>query len=83
MILIIFVHIIYSWAGVYARSRINNMLKWAKIIETGASSVELGSYDRALYTEYNGTTYITISWILMEWDEYFVHKDNIWQTLVF
>ncbi len=35
-------------------------------METGASNVELGSYDGAWYNEYDGSTYITISLILME-----------------
>ena len=52
-----FEHVIYSWVhAVYANSGINNMLKWANIIETGASNVEFGSYDDAWYTEYSGTT---------------------------
>ena len=38
--------------------------------ETGASHVKLGLYDGAWYTEYSGTICMTISQILMEWDEF-------------
>ena len=42
--------------AVHTSSRINNMLKWANIIEPGASNLELDSFDDAWYTEYKGTT---------------------------
>ena len=48
------------------KTRINNMLKSANIIETGASIEKLNSYDGAWYTEYIGPTYVTIPLILME-----------------
>ena len=37
--------------------------------------------DGAWYTEHSGTKFVTVSKILMEWRELFVHQDNIWQTL--
>ena len=32
----------------------------------GASNARLGSYDGAWYTEHDGTTFVTVSQILME-----------------
>ena len=37
------------------------------------------SRDDTWHTEHNGTTFVTISQILMECDEFSVHNGNIWQ----
>ncbi len=49
-------------------SLINSMLKKANSVDNGASKEVLGSYDGAWYTEHNGTTFVTVSQILMESD---------------
>ena len=67
--------------AVQTTSRMNNMLKEAKPYRNHASNMRLGSYDGAWYTEYNGTTFVIVSQILIEWGQFFVHRDNIWQTL--
>ncbi len=50
-------------------------------VENGARNVRLGSYDGAWYTEYNGTKFVTVSQIFIEWGQFFVRHDNIWQTI--
>ncbi len=35
-------------------------------MENGASKIRRGSYDGAWYMEHNGTTFVTVSQILME-----------------
>ena len=39
------------------------------------------SYDGAWYTEDSDTTFVTISQILMKWDEFIISHGYIWQTL--
>ena len=41
----------------------------------------LGSYDGVWYTEHNGTRFVIVSQILMEWGPFFVYQDNVWRTL--
>ncbi len=48
----------------------------------GARDVRICSYDGAWYTEHNGTTFVTVSQILVEWSPFFVRHDNIWQTII-
>ncbi len=50
-------------------------------MENSVNNVRLGSYDGAWYSEYHGNIFVAVSQIIMEWSEYFVHQDNIWQTL--
>ena len=47
--------------AVQASSRINSMLRYASILNTGARNVNFSSYDGAKYAEQNGTTIVTIS----------------------
>ena len=63
--------------SVQAILRINNMLKWANSVGNDASKVVIGSYDGAWCTQHNGTNFLTVSQILMEWDQFFAHQDNI------
>ena len=44
--------------------------------------MRLGSYDGTWCTECNGTTSVTVSRILMEWAQFVIHHDNIWQTIL-
>ena len=60
-------------------SRINNILKCANFVETGASEVTLGSYDGALSTEHIAKMFVTIFQILKEWRNFY--PSNIWQPL--
>ncbi len=46
-------------------------------MENGASEIRLGSYDDAWYMEHNCTTFVTVSQLLMEGGEHFVHQHNI------
>ena len=39
-------------------------------MENFASKMGLGSYDGNSYAEHNGTTFVTISQILMEYDQF-------------
>ena len=64
-----------------AFSRINNMLKWANLVEIHAGNIKLGSRDGVWYTEYNDTAFMTIWQILMGWTEFSDLHGNIWQTL--
>ncbi len=41
-------------------------------------SVKLGSYVGSYCTEYNGTTFETISQTLKKWGKFFVHCSNTW-----
>ncbi len=52
--------------AVQSTSRINNMFKSANSVGNGASNVRTGSYDGAWCTEFNGTTFVTVSQILMK-----------------
>ena len=40
-----------------------------------AGQVKSGLYDGAWFTNYNDTTFVTISQILMEWGECFIQSD--------
>ena len=42
-----------------------------------------GLQDGAWYTEHHDNTFVTVSQIFMEWDQFFDHQDNIWQTLIY
>ena len=46
-----------------------------------ARNVILGSCDGAWYTKQHGTTSVTVSQILVEWSQFFVHHSNNWQNL--
>ncbi len=69
------------WA-VQVLARINNWLKWANLVSSDVSWLKLGSFDGAWFTEYNGNNSVAISQIFMEWDNCFIHWDNIWQILI-
>ncbi len=62
--------------AVQAISRIINIFKLANYVGNGASRMRLGSYDGAWYTEGNGTKVVTVSQILGELGQFFVHQDN-------
>ncbi len=47
----------------------------------GASNVRLDLLYGAWYIEYNGNAFVTVSQILMEESEFFVHQDNIWLSV--
>ena len=57
------------------------MLKWANSVETGASDVKLCSCDGTQCTEYNGTTFVETSQMLMERNEFSVHHGIICPTI--
>ncbi len=42
----------------------------------------MGSYANAWCTECNGTTFVTVSHVLLEWEEFVAHHDSSWQTTV-
>ena len=67
--------------AVQISSGINNMVKYACYVETGAGKVQLGSYDGASYTGYDGAIMVTMCQISFEWCEDFVYRSNTWQTL--
>ena len=59
---------ILSWPIVSAVSvslKINNMLKYSNLVETGTNNTKLDWLRAALYSEYNETTFEAISEILM------------------
>ena len=56
---------------VQTTSKINIMLRYAMCSRNHASNLRLGSYDGAWYNEHNGTTYVTVSQILIEWSGFF------------
>ena len=70
---------IYPW--VQTTSRINSILKYVHCVGNWASNVRLGSYYGDWITEHNGTTIVTVCHVLVEWGQFFVHRDNIWQSL--
>ena len=79
-------HLFLRWptlVAVQAISRVNNigLFKKGNSCRNLASNVRLGSYDGAWHTEHNGTKFVTTSQILMEWAQFIIHQDNIWQTL--
>ena len=76
-----FEHVICETA-VQAESRINNMLKMAKIRLIHACSVKSESFDGTLYIENTGNTFLAIVEILMESINFFIHHDIIWQTVL-
>ena len=67
--------------AVQSISRINNMLKKAKSRRIQTSNVRIGSCDGAWCTECNGSTFVTVSQLLMKWDQFFIRQNNTWQTL--
>ncbi len=60
---------------------LSNMVTWANSVGNSARNVRIGSYDGACYTECNGTTFVTVSQILMKWGRFFIRHDNIWQSI--
>ncbi len=56
----------HALPAVHGSSRINNMLKQAHFVETGANEVKVGSCDGAWNTEHNSTTFDTILPISIE-----------------
>ena len=73
--------ILMEWGKSFTITGINNMIKKAKFGRNYDRKVKLGSCDGTWYTERNGTTFVTVSQILMEWGKSFVHQDNIWQSV--
>ena len=67
-----------SLSNVQASSRIDGMPKQGNFVEIDVSMVKLDSYDGALYTKHNGSTYVTKSQILMKVGDFFVLQTNIW-----
>ena len=61
-----------SHVPVQAITRINNMLKKAKSVGNDARNVRSSSCDGAWCTEHNDTSFVTVSQILMKWDQFFV-----------
>ena len=64
--LIISMLFILEVACIPGSARINTMLKMAEFVGTDTKIMKLDSYDGTWYTEHNGTTFMTISHILME-----------------
>ena len=62
-----------------ATSRIINMLKYTKVVETYGNKVKSVSSDDAWYTEHSDATFEPLYQILIKWSQYFVHHDNIWR----
>ena len=56
-----------------------NMLEKPSSGKNHASGLKLGLHESALCTEQNGvaTTFVAKSPILMEWNNFFIHHDNI------
>ncbi len=48
----------------------------------GAWQMIIGPYDGTRYNEHSGTTFVTVSQILMKTCKFFVHHSNIWQSIV-
>ena len=69
-----------SSPAIQASSRINNMLEWAHFVENHAIKVTLGPCDDVWYDKHNGTTYATLSQILMERGNFSNHHSIIWQN---
>ena len=55
------------------------MLESANLGENHARFLKSASYDGARYTKYKG--YVTLSQIVMDWDEFIIHHDNIWHMV--
>ena len=43
--------------------------------------MRLSSYDATWCTERNATTFVIVSHILRDWGQFFVHHNNIWQSI--
>ncbi len=71
-------YLFLSWLAVQARLRICNTIE-RQFCLIYASNVKLGSYDGTLHSEYKSTPF-TISKIMMELDNFFVHHRNIRQN---
>ena len=48
---------------------------------TGGSGLKIGMFYADVYTEHNGTSFVAISDWLIESDNIFVIRDNVWQSL--
>ena len=70
---------------VCSAGHIKNRLLCAQIgqlWENIASIVKLISFcDGTCYTEHNDTIFVAASWILMEWNQLFIHHIIIWDTI--
>ena len=51
---------------VQASLRLSNMLKYTNINKNRASKAQLGSCDGTWCNKYDGASFITISWIILE-----------------
>ncbi len=62
---------------------INYILKKVYFGKNHAANIQFHLYDGARSTEHNCTTFVTKGTILMEWDTFFFHHNNIWKIIRF
>ncbi len=68
--------------AVQAGYTMNNWHTWANFIRIHANIVQLGWSDGTWHTEHNSTTRLATWNALMKWDEWVIHYDDIWQTVI-
>ncbi len=77
----------FSWSAVQASTRINSMLRTARIIKNYASKVKSGSFLAALHTQHIGYVLHSQQYIqymvLMVQHSFVIHHGKIWHAIRF
>ena len=63
-------------------SRINKMVKYANFVGAAVNKLKICSFDGALFTKRNITTFVTMSEILMKEDCFGAYHHNISPTIL-